>query len=1247
MGFESVRGLVVLLLGLSPLVSAAEARLAQPPEDRSGRYICRVWTTEDGLPQNTITAIVQTHDGYIWLGTLGGLARFDGVAFTLFDAENTETLKSNRILSLCEDRRGTLWIGTEAGGLTQYDRGAWTRYTVDDGLPSDTILSIVEDGDGALWINTPVGLGRWRDGAFLPCTTGEGKLLEHVSAFCPDREGTLWVGLWGGRLAHLRDGVLTTILTPTGDVRHWVHAIEQGRDGSLWVGTHNGLFRLRDGTVTRYTTANGLSDNFIECLLEDRAGSLWVGTRAGGLNRWAEGAWTTTATNNGLSGEEVRCLMEDREGDLWIGTSGGGLIQQKRQKLTVLSTEQGLPDEEVVPITEDGEGNIWIGATCGGLVRLAAGKLTTYTPGRGLPPECIWSLAADRDGSLWIGSWGGGVTRFKDGYFTTYTRSNSNLSDDVVLALYQDRAGRLWVGTQHGLNQFHDGTFTVYRKADGLVHDDVRFITEDAQGALWIGTLGGLSRFQDGTFTNYTTEQGLSNSYVRAIYQGADGALWIGTYGGGLNRFKEGRFTAITRRDGLFDNVVSRILEDDRGNLWMSGNRGIFRVSLRQLNDFADDRIGSVTSISYGLADGMEVSECNGGSQPAGWRTRDGRLWFPTISGIVIIDPSDLNEQPPLVHIERVLIDDALMDRRRRIKAPPGPGDVEIHYTGLCFQAPEKMRFKYKLEGFDGHWVDAGSRRVAYYTKVPPGDYRFRVLAMNNDGVWSEREAAIEISLAPHVYQTGWFYALVVGMLLAAGWGGYKLQVKRLEQRTRELEAMVAARTAEVVQHRNQLASANRQLERVNTNMLSILNQFHQGAVITDAEGRVTFVSQAAERLLERRQDEVLGQHWTTLFPLSAPDRNQLKVLLDQPPNPPSKIPIAFHARTGRRYWIEIEVVVDPRRADHRIFFLHDVSEVYDLRQLLGDKTKFHDLIGGSRAMKLVYEQIQDLARVDTIILITGETGTGKELVARAVHYASRRRDKPFIAVNCAGLTESLVASQLFGHRRGAFTGAVADQQGVFEAAEGGTLLLDEIGDLSLPLQATLLRVLQEKEIIRLGESKPRQIDVRVVAATHHNLHQDVAAGRFRPDLLYRISAAEIHLPPLRERPSDIPLLVAWFLGQLRAESGKRMPDVSQEVIHVLMTYPWPGNVRELKSAIEWAAVRCKGTIIQIGDLPAKLGGTPPPNSSVDDGRRDESRRILEALEQSGGQRAAAARRLGISRSTLYRRLKRLGLSDE
>jgi len=433
--------------------------------------------------------------------------------------------------------------------------------------------------------------------------------------------------------------------------------------------------------------------------------------------------------------------------------------------------------------------------------------------------------------------------------------------------------------------------------------------------------------------------------------------------------------------------------------------------------------------------------------------------------------------------------------------------------------------------------------------------------------------------------------------------------------------------------------------ERSRDDLAAILQRLGLATLLIDGDGHVRFLSESAVQLLEVPSSSTSREmHWEALLPSSKSDRLALQTLLHQPASQRERARCHIETPTGRRLWLEIDLHDDPRDSHNRIAFLHDMTDVYHLRRLLELKAHFHDLIGKSRGMTQVYEQIQDLARVDSTVLIEGETGTGKELVARALHQASARRTGPFIAANCAGLTDSLLGSQLFGHKKGAFTGAIDDQPGLFEAAQGGVLFLDEIGDIPHTVQTHLLRVLQEKEVTRLGETKPRKVNVRVVTATHHNLSQDVAKGVFRADLLYRIRVARLRLPPLRERKEDISLLVTAFLAEGRASMGKSVHRPSPAAMAALMDYHWPGNVRELKSTIECAMIHCKGDTLDVSDLPSEIHQSnpgPPPGSTPP---TDERSRFVFALGQARGNRTKAAQLLGMSRATFYRRLTELDL---
>jgi len=745
--FYQAVGFLLLIIILSEPVTA----WALDPDKTITQYVHDVWQVEDGLPQSTITAILQTRDGYIWLGTQEGLVRFDGVRFTVFDKKNTKNIKDSHILTLFEDHEGSLWIGTYGGGLNRLKDKEFTAYTTKEGLSDNMVWSICEDG-----------------------------------------KGSIWIGTYSGGLNRLRDGKFTAYTTKDGLSNDFVRSIYEDREGSLWIGTGEGLNRLRDGKFTAYTTKDGLSNDMVWSIYEDRNGSLWIGTYSGGLNRFKDGKFTAFTTKEGLSDDIVKSIYEDREGSIWIGTEGGGLNRLRDGKFTVYTTKEGLSNDFVKSIYEDREGSLWIGTDGGGLNRLKDDKFTVYTTKEGLSSDLVKSIYEDREGSLWIGT-GEGLNRLKDGKFTVYT-TKEGLSNDMVWSIYEDRKGSLWIGTwRGGLNRLRDGKFTAYTTKDGLSNDMVRSIYEDREGSLWIGTDGGgLNRLRDGKFTVYSTKEGLSNDLVRSIYEDGEGSLWIGTRGGGLNRLKDGKFTAYTTKEGLFDDSVWQILEDGKGNLWMSCNNGIFRVSMRELNDFAEGKISSINSISYGEPDGMMSKECNGGFQPAGWKSRDGKLWFPTIRGVVMINPENIrtNKLPPPVLIEHVIIDNRSFAASGVIQISPGNKDFEFHYTGLSFLVPERVKFKYKLEGWNKEWIDAGTRRTAYYTNIPPGSYCFRVIACNNDGIWNEEGASLKIIVPPPFWQIWWFRVLLILSILSAAIFIYKLRTRAIRRRNEELNEL-------------------------------------------------------------------------------------------------------------------------------------------------------------------------------------------------------------------------------------------------------------------------------------------------------------------------------------------------------------------------------------------------------------------------------------------------------------------------
>src|SRR5262245_22434864 len=449
--------------------------------------------------------------------------------------------------------------------------------------------------------------------------------------------------------------------------------------------------------------------------------------------------------------------------------------------------------------------------------------------------------------------------------------------------------------------------------------------------------------------------------------------------------------------------------------------------------------------------------------------------------------------------------------------------------------------------------------------------------------------------------------------------------------------------TIEIALYRDGL---DRAMRRSHDDLLAVLDVQRAGNVLVDASGRILFANAAAGRILGADPRSLLELPWPEGLRLSGDARRRVETILRTEHARRRKVVARIPRHGSGEAVVEIEVEDDPRAPERKIFLLADVSEPHGLRRLLDEQGHFHDLLGRSEGVQRVVRLIQQVAPTDVTVLIEGETGTGKELVAQAIHRESARRNGPFVAVNCAGLSEELAASQLFGHRRGAFTGAVTDATGMFEAARGGTLFLDEVGDLPSRVQTTLLRGLEERTVKRGGAPQPRPDDGRIGAAASRELAGEVEAGRFRADLLYRIRIGRIHLPPLRDRRVDLPLLVRHLLSEQRAITGRHVEEVSDEAMQALLAYDWPGNIRELKNLLGYAVIHCAGDAIALEDLPPEVLEQAQPVAPADDLPTDERERILAALVRAGGERKGAAALLGVSRATLYRRMAHYGIGD-
>ncbi len=814
--------LLLVSFGLAlaaPLYAQGQDAPTLNPSKLLTQYVHDQWMTDDGLPQSTVNTITQTPDGYLWLGTEEGLARFDGQAFTVYDGTNTAAFeRSHAVKQLYVDQKGGLWIATRGGGLIRLYDKQFSSYGEQEGWPSAPVSAIYQDQSEGLWIGTyGSGLYYHQRDTTSRFSTDEGLASPFVTDLAGDIEGQLWIGTdegvhryAGGRMYTRRNGP-----------DDHVNVLYGGSSAALWIGTRTGLHRI-DPTRPDAAYQEIAVSAPVLSLHQDRERTLWMGLDGQGLGRLRRGRLETFPDDHILAHARIFALFEDREGNLWIGTEGHGLHRIRDGKFTLYTTAENLSNDMVLSVSEGSDGSMWIGTEGGGLNRLKDGRITTYTTEDGLPSDRIASVYGDRRGGVWIGTLGGGLSRWAAGEITTYTVKDG-LPSNAVFAIYEDADEQLWIGTDAGLAMYDGSKVVTYTRDDGLSSNLITAVLQDRRGDLWAGTYdGGLNRLRDDAFTSYDEADGLGSNLVLTLHEDVDGVLWIGTYEGGLTRLKQGEFTTFTTREGLFSDNIYQILEDGQQNLWMTSNKGIFSVEKGQLTALADDRIDTLHPVSYGRADGLMNAELNGGSQPAGWRSRDGRLWFPTIHGVAVADPDDIRRNglaPPVV-IEQILADRVEVSLRKSPHLAPGKRKLEFHYAALSLVAPEKVRYRYKLEGFDEDWVDAGLQRAATYTNLPPGEYTFRVTATNNDGVWNEEGASVRFHLKPFFYQTPLFWLLLAFAFCVAAVMGHRLRIRHLRARQRELEVVVAARTKDLKTAKDRIeeqADKLRDLDRFKT----------------------------------------------------------------------------------------------------------------------------------------------------------------------------------------------------------------------------------------------------------------------------------------------------------------------------------------------------------------------------------------------------------------------------------------------
>jgi PAS domain S-box-containing protein len=787
---------------------AVPCAFALNPDEKPANYIAAHWDTEDGLPHNSIKQLFQTRDGYLWIGTQQGLARFDGLAFTIFNRHNTPAFSSNSITSLAETSDGSLWIGTSSE-LIRYLDGKFTSYGKADGLKSTTINSVCVAPDGSLWIGGREGVVRWVGGKFVNDIDTSAYDTFGMRNITVDRQNTIWVAFGSGALRY-RNGTFTSFGSAAGLPARQLQMISEDVDGNTLAVTQDGLLRLEDGRFVPFEQNAGLSSPRISRTLVDRAGNLWVGSVAG-LDRWHHGRVVPYVDRYGNKLGVTDALLEDREGCLWIGTSGG-LYRLTDRRAYSLSREDGVPGSLVLSLTQTRDGSLWVSSWGAGVTRFQNGASTRFTPGSPLSNENVTVIYEAPDGAMWFGNRGSSLDRLEAGKVTTYVYQSGVASNRPVTALLTDDSGTLLVGIgNRGLLQLRDGQIVPVPETAALAEAraTVWSIYRTADGRLLMGTsLGLYQRRLDRTWQPVEFPTLKAPVVVRDFLE-VDGTLWLATDGHGLVRWKNGEARAYGARLGMVDDTLFSVRDDGQGAFWVSSARGLARI--RQSEFAAVDRgtIGSLNRITFGRGDGLLSSSTSGSGSPSAIRLTDGRLMTATDQGVAVIDPLSLrvNQSPPTVVVETVLADDQPLPPGREVIVAAGSSKLEIRYTALSLIAPERLRFRYQLEGSDPRWVEAGYSRSARYTHLAPGRYTFHVLASNNDGVWNNTGATLAVTMQPLFYQTLWFRLAAFALLSGALSGVIGLRLRRLKLRAKalaranaELDQRVRERTAELQQ---------------------------------------------------------------------------------------------------------------------------------------------------------------------------------------------------------------------------------------------------------------------------------------------------------------------------------------------------------------------------------------------------------------------------------------------------------------
>jgi PAS domain S-box-containing protein len=785
-------------------------------------YTFTNYSIDEGLPQSQVRSLYQDTNGYLWIGTLGGgVSRFNGRTFATFTTK--EGMSDNHVFTIFEDFDNNIWFGTQEG-VTRYDGQRFHPLNVDRGLSNSVVRAIREDHAGNLWFATDVGLWKYNKKTFAinHFTKKNGLPGDLIRAMIMDSKGQLWLGTQGYGLSRYDGTTFTNFSIADGLAGNSVYSILEDRNGNLWFGTYEGLSKYDGNTFQNYTVDQGLSNNFVRAIIEDREGKLWFGTNEGGLCHFDGKVFGCITEKNGLCSNVVWSLLEDREGNIWIGTYRGGLDKYSGDMFTYFSSNEGLGDDVIRSILLDRAGNFWFGTYRGGVTRFDGKSMTTFTTKNGLIDNFVLTIFEDRKGNLWFGTYRG-VSKYDGKIFTNFAREDG-LIDPIVRSIIEDRTGNIWFGTNLGGVCRYDGkTISNFTTNDGLSNNQINTLMEDREGNLWIGTIDGLCHYDGNTFTDISKKCGFKQKNIYSIIQNHKGSLWIAAYGDGIIKYTPPgcSIEVFSSKDGLDnDNVVS-IVFDDKGNLWIGTEKGICQLDVQIY-----ERTGQKIFKYYGKAEGFSGTECIHNSIS---KDHEGNIWFGTLRGAIKYNPHEdtQNLVEPMTHITglRFLFgennwrdfaggitrDGLPID----LRLPYNKNHLQLDFIGLSFTVPGKVKYQYKLAGFNDSWVQMPVSETSYaiYSKLPPGKYTFEVKASNNDGIWNKEPTSLDFEIIPPFWQTWWFYLLCAGVVIFSIYLLVKIRIKHLERQQKELKVKVEIATRDLKKEKEKVEQINLQLE--------------------------------------------------------------------------------------------------------------------------------------------------------------------------------------------------------------------------------------------------------------------------------------------------------------------------------------------------------------------------------------------------------------------------------------------------